>query len=128
MHRGTERISYEGDSVTDDECPYLQALCDGPKRPAEIATELAESSAIATELTHDLSEGPHRAETVTDRLAYLAGGPGISSNTTATCSRSPTVGGQFFTGNTFPPGFNYASKSPVASEELWTDPPAILIK
>jgi len=71
MDGGTERISPEGYSVTDDERLYLQALCDGPKRPAEIATELAESGAIATELAPDPSEGPHRAETVADRLAYL---------------------------------------------------------
>lgn len=66
-----ERISPHGYSVTDDERLYLQALCDGPKRPAEIATELADAGVTATELALDPSEGPHRAETVADRLAYL---------------------------------------------------------
>jgi hypothetical protein len=66
-----KRISAEGYSITEDEQAYLRQLCDGPKRPAEIATELADAGVTATELAPDPSEGPRRAETVADRLAYL---------------------------------------------------------
>jgi hypothetical protein len=56
-----ERISPEGYSITEDEQAYPRQLCDGPKRPMEVAVALS----------GDPSEGPHRAETVADRLAYL---------------------------------------------------------
>jgi hypothetical protein len=59
---GKKRISTEGYSVTDDEFQYLRALCDGSKRLTDVAVKLSSN----------LSEGPHRAEIVADRLAYLA--------------------------------------------------------
>lgn len=57
-----ECISLEGYSVTDHEFRYLQALCDGPKHPTDIAAELAADSLLVK----------HRAGTIADRLEYLA--------------------------------------------------------
>lgn len=58
-----ERISPHGYAVTDDEKRYLRQLCDGPEDAHELANDLAADPSVEKE---------HPAETVADRLAYLA--------------------------------------------------------
>lgn len=41
-----DRISLEGNSITDDEERYLQALCDGPKHPRDV--DLEEQCGVTT--------------------------------------------------------------------------------